>query len=59
MNEIEAEHGQTVEMYTQFFDSTVQNARKFADPEKKIKFVGLALQYHNAVSYTHLTLPTT
>jgi hypothetical protein len=41
-NEVDYEHGYTVDGYTAAFDAVVRNVRKF-DTEKKIRFVGLNL----------------
>lgn len=42
-NEPIAEHSHTVESYTAEFDAVVEGIRKWADPEKRIKFVGMNL----------------
>ena len=42
-NEPIAEHSHTKENYTASFDAIVQGIRRWADPEKKIKFVGINL----------------
>ena len=43
LNEVTGEHQNTPESYTARYDEMVSGIRKIADPEHKIKFVGLAL----------------
>jgi hypothetical protein len=40
-NEPDYEYHHTVQSYTQDFDAIVKGIRKFADPEHKIKFIGM------------------
>lgn len=40
-NEVIHEHAQTVESYTKDFDAIVQGIRRWADPEHRIRFVGI------------------
>ncbi|ETO34712.1 hypothetical protein RFI_02382 [Reticulomyxa filosa] len=47
LNEPESEHSNTPESYTKQYDAIVQGIRKFADPNKEMQFMGLALAYHN------------
>jgi len=42
-NEVDYEHGFTAQTYTLAFDAIVRGIRKWADPDKSIKFVGLSL----------------
>ena len=42
-NEVDYEHGYTVEGYTEAFDSVVRNIRASFDTDKKIRFVGMNL----------------
>lgn len=42
-NEVDYEHGHTPASYVADFDAIVRGIRKFADPEKKIAFVGMNL----------------
>lgn len=42
-NEVDYEHGHTAQSYTLEFDAVVRGIRKFADPEKRVQFVGLSL----------------
>ena len=42
-NEVIAEHQHTPESYTREFDAIVAGIRRFADPDKRIKFVGMNL----------------
>ena len=43
LNEPNAEHHNTPQSYTVLYDHIVSGIQKIADPEKKIKFMGLAL----------------
>ena len=42
-NEVDYEHGHTPESYTVEYDAVVLGIRRWADPTKKIKFVGMSL----------------
>ena len=42
-NEVDYEHGHTPQSYTIEYDAVVAGIRRWADPTKKIKFVGLSL----------------
>ena len=44
LNEVAGCHGDNPEKYTLIYDEVVKGIRRHADPEKKMKFVGLALQ---------------
>ncbi|CAF1540121.1 unnamed protein product, partial [Didymodactylos carnosus] len=51
LNEIDGEHWNGIEQYTLIYDSMVEGIQKYADQEKKIKFVGLALGGHGRYDY--------
>lgn len=51
LNEVEGEHHNTPESYTMRYDEMVTGIRGMADPEHKIKFVGLALGGHSHYDY--------
>jgi hypothetical protein len=42
-NEVDYEHGYNPVTYTKSFDAVVRGVRKYADPQKTIRFVGLSL----------------
>ena len=42
-NEVDYEHGYTVEEYTNAFDAVVRGVRRHADPGRTIQYVGLSL----------------
>eukprot|EP01084_Bolivina_argentea_P178465 308503_1 len=47
----EMEHGLTPQSYTILYDAIVEGIWKYADPNKDIKFMGLALGSHNQWQY--------
>jgi hypothetical protein len=47
LNEVNSEHHNTPQSYTMRYDEMVTGIRKIADPQHKIKFVGLALAGHS------------
>eukprot|EP00117_Sycon_ciliatum_P018657 scpid41612/ scgid3296/ Beta-galactosidase 16 len=51
LNEVESEHRNTPETYTKVYDYMVQGIRRHADPERKMKFVGMALEGHHEYSW--------
>ena len=49
LNEPEGEHKNTPQSYTILYDGIVSGIQKIADPEKKIKFMGMALEGHDGM----------
>ena len=47
LNEPESEHHNTPQSYTLLYDAIVSGIQKYADPDKKMKFMGMALAYHD------------
>lgn len=51
LNEVESEHRNSPESYTKVYDFMVEGIRRHADPDHKIKFVGMALEGHNEFNW--------
>ena len=51
LNEVDSEHHNTPQSYTMRYDEMVTGIRKIADPQHKIKFVGLALAGHSRYDF--------
>eukprot|EP01084_Bolivina_argentea_P058520 106853_1 len=47
LNEVESEHHNSPQSYTKIYDAIVSGIQSIADPKKEIKFMGMALAYHN------------
>ena len=51
LNEEEAEHSVSPELYTCIYDQVVKYVREYADPKHQIEFVGIAAAYANHYAY--------
>ena len=51
LNEVEGKHGNTPEKYTLIYDEMVKGIWRHADPDKKMKFVGMALGGHHEYNW--------